>query len=334
MTNRDRLLGILVALLWGLNFLAIRAGLDHFPPFFFVALRFLVIAIPVVLFVPRPNVPLRWLLLYGTGFGVLQFAFLFWAMDSGMPTGLASLVLQASAPMTVLLGALLLRERVGRRQVVGIVVAVGGMVAIGWDRFTHASLLPLLLTLCGAFGWALGNIGSRQAGTADRRAGTDTGSPMRLMLWMTVIPPLPMLALSAVIEGPTAGWSALGSSLTTDGWPALAGLAYVVALGTIVGSGLWTGLMSRYPASTVAPFSLLVPVVGIGAAWLVLDERPTALALVGAVVVVGGCLFGVTRPRTPRPIGTLPAVPAGDPATVSAGEPATVALPTPAPARS
>ncbi|MGW4479087.1 EamA family transporter [Rhodococcus triatomae] len=309
MTNRDRLLGLTVVLLWGLNFLAIRAGLDQFPPFFFVALRFLVIAVPVVLFVPRPNVPLRWLLLYGTGFGVLQFAFLFWAMSSGMPTGLASLVLQASAPMTVVLGALLLGERVNRRQVVGIVVAVGGMVTIGWDRFAHAGLLPLLLTLCGAFGWALGNIGNKQA-RAD--------SPMRLMLWMTVVPPLPMLALSAVIEGPTAGWEALGSAFDADGLPALAGLVYIVLLGTIVGTGLWTRLMSRYPASTVAPLSLLVPVVGIAASWVVLHEQPTVTALCGGVVVVGGCLYGMTRPRASA--GPAPA-------------PATVSPPTPAPAR-
>ncbi|EME17189.1 EamA family transporter [Rhodococcus triatomae] len=309
MTNRDRLLGLTVVLLWGLNFLAIRAGLDQFPPFFFVALRFLVIAVPVVLFVPRPNVPLRWLLLYGTGFGVLQFAFLFWAMSSGMPTGLASLVLQASAPMTVVLGALLLGERVNRRQVVGIVVAVGGMVTIGWDRFAHAGLLPLLLTLCGAFGWALGNIGNKQA-RAD--------SPMRLMLWMTVVPPLPMLALSAVIEGPTAGWEALGSAFDADGLPALAGLVYIVLLGTIVGTGLWTRLMSRYPASTVAPLSLLVPVVGIAASWVALHEQPTVTALCGGVVVVGGCLYGMTRPRASA--GPAPA-------------PATVSPPTPAPAR-
>ena len=95
MSTRDRLLGLTVVVLWGLNFLAIRVGLDHFPPFFFAALRFLVIAVPVVLFVPRPKVPLKWLLLYGFGFGFLQFAFLFAAMAAGMPTGLASLVLRS-----------------------------------------------------------------------------------------------------------------------------------------------------------------------------------------------------------------------------------------------
>ena len=108
MTVRDRLLAALVAALWGANFLAIHIGLEHFPPLLLAGVRFLVIALPTVALVPRPRVPLRWLLLYGLGFGTVQFLFLFVAMDIGMPTGLASLVLQASAPFTVLLGAVFL----------------------------------------------------------------------------------------------------------------------------------------------------------------------------------------------------------------------------------
>ncbi len=204
MTSRDRLLGLTVVVLWGLNFLAIRAGLDHFPPFFFAALRFFVIAIPVILFVPRPQVPLKWLLVYGLGFGVGQFAFLFWAMHVGMPTGLASLVLQSSAPFTVVLGAVLLRERLRPTQVCGLLVAMAGMTVIGWDRAQHAALLPVALTLLAGLSWALGNIGNRKAAS---------DQPMRLMLWMCVIPPLPMLALSFGVEGPSAGWDSLTSSL-------------------------------------------------------------------------------------------------------------------------
>ncbi|MGN7133853.1 EamA family transporter [Rhodococcoides corynebacterioides] len=288
MTTRDRLLGLTVVILWGLNFLAIRAGLDQYPPFFFAALRFAVIAVPVVLFVRPPRVPLRWLLLYGTGFGLLQFAFLFAAMNAGMPTGLASLVLQSSAPFTVVLGALLLREHVGPRQWLGIGVAVGGMVLIGWDRAQTATLIPVLLTLLAGLSWAFGNLGNRLAKSTE---------PMRLMLWMTVVPPLPLFALSAAVEGPTAGWSALAVSVTTGQLWGLVGLAYIVFLGTIVGSGLWTVLIARNPAGVVAPFSLLVPVVGIAASWIVLDETPSVLSLVGAAVVIGGCLWGLGTTR-------------------------------------
>ncbi|MFF2086626.1 EamA family transporter [Nocardia sp. NPDC058176] len=295
MTTRDRLLGLTVVVLWGLNFLAIRIGLDHFPPFFFGALRFAVIAIPVLVFIPRPAVRTRWLLLYGTGFGILQFAFLFTAMRVGMPTGLASLVLQSSAPFTVLLGAVLLRERPRPVQIAGLMVAVLGMVVIGADRMAHATLLPVLLTLAAGLGWAFGNIGARKA-SADS-PGVD---PLHLTLWMSVVPVVPMLALSMLVEGPDTGFRALGASFSTAGLPALGALAYIAILATVCGSGLWTYLMSRYPAGTVAPLTLLVPVVGFAAAWVAFGEQPTVAALLGGVIVIAGA-FAATTTRRARP---------------------------------
>lgn len=312
MTTRDRLLALTVVLLWGLNFLALRAGLDRFPPFFFAGLRFLVIAIPVVLFVPRPKVPLKWLLLYGAGFGIAQFAFLFTAMNTGMPTGLASLVLQSSAPFTVVLGVLLLGEKFNRRQLIGLAVALCGMVAIGWDRAQHATLLPVFLTLLAGLGWAFGNLGSRLA---------KPKHPMRLTLWMAVVPPLPLLAISAAVEGPTTGWRDLANSFDADGSIGLIALTYTVILGTIAGSGLWTYLMTRYPAGIVAPFSLLVPVVGIAVAWFVLGEEPTVLTVIGGVVVITGAM--AATPRMPKP----PVVVLADPVPVRV--PVSVPVPNP-----
>ncbi|MGA6203818.1 EamA family transporter [Nocardia testacea] len=310
MTSRDRLLALTVILLWGLNFLGIRVGLDHLPPFFFAALRFAVIAIPALLFIPRPAVRMRWLLLYGTGFGMLQFAFLFTAMRVGMPTGLASLVLQSSAPFTVVLGALLLRERLRPVQIAGLTVAVAGMAIIGWNQFAHAALLPVLLTLAAGLGWALGNLGARQAGVE----APDT-NPLHLTLWITAVPVLPLFALSILREGPATGIRALAGTFSADGWPALAGLVYIVVLGTIVGSGLWTYLLSRYPAGSVAPLSLLVPVVGFTAAWIFLDETPEPASLIGGVIVIAGAFAATAGARK-----TTPPDPAGDTATVPTAE--------------
>src|SRR4051812_36732850 len=163
MPVRDRLLAVLVAALWGANVLALPVGLAHFPPLFLAALRFAVVALPTVLLVPRPQVRLRWLLGYGLGFGTVQFLFLLVAMDVGMPTGLASLVLQASAPFTVVLGAVLLRERISARQGIGIGLAVLGLAVIAVARAQTAALLPVVLTLLGALGWAFGNLCSRLA---------------------------------------------------------------------------------------------------------------------------------------------------------------------------
>jgi len=292
MPTRDRLLAAVVAALWGANFLAIHVGLQHFPPLFLAALRFAVIALPTVLLVPRPQVRLRWLLGYGLGFGTLQFLFLFVAMDVGMPTGLASLVLQASAPFTVVLGAVLLRERLTPRQGLGIGLAVLGLAAIAVARAQSAALLPVLLTLAGALGWALGNLCSRLAAPPN---------PLHLALWMSVVPPVPLLLASWVVEGPVVGWDALRAAFTPAGVPGLLAVAYIAGLATVLGTGIWTTLMRRHPAGVVAPYSLLVPVVGMGLAALVLGERPSAVELVAAAIIVGGVLLGTPRAVT-KPI--------------------------------
>jgi drug/metabolite transporter (DMT)-like permease len=297
-TARDRLLAAVVAVLWGANFLAIHVGLEHYPPLFLAALRFAVLAIPTVLLVPRPRVPLRWLIGYGLGFGTVQFLFLFVAMDVGMPTGLASLVLQASAPFTVLLGAVLLRERMSARQVVGITFAVVGLLAIAVAQAQAAALIPLVLTLIGALGWAFGNLAARLA---------DPPNPLHLTLWMSVVPPIPLLAASLLTEGPAADWASLRGAVTPEGVPGVLSIAYLAILATVLGSGIWTTLMRRYPAGVVAPYSLLVPVVGIALAAAALGERPSAVELVAGVVIVGGVLLG-----TPRPVSA--------PVTVDVGE--------------
>lgn len=295
MPVRDRLLAAAVAVMWGANFIAIHATLEHFPPLFAAAVRFLLIAVPTVLFVPRPNVAWRWLIGYGLGFGTGQFAFLFVGLHNGMPTGLASLVLQASAPFTVLLGWLVLRERISPRAIAGICLAVAGMTAIAWQRAEHAALLPVVFTLLAALSWAGGNLCSRRGLT-----GRDDVNPLHFTLWMCVVPPIPLYALSAGIEGPRAGWESITTLASPTGWLGLAGMAYIVLIGTIVGSGLWTTLMRRNPAAAVAPFSLLVPVVGITLAFVLLGERPTLIELVAGAVVISGVLLGSTTVRRRR----------------------------------
>lgn len=285
------LLAVTVAALWGVNFIAIDLSLTTYPPLLLAALRFGLVALPTVLFVRRPQVPWRWLIGYGVGFGVLQFGFLYWGMAAGMPAGLASLVLQASAPFTVILGAALLRECLTPVRVIGIVVAIIGLTLVGWQRAEHAAFLPFLLTLAAGFGWAIGNVCNRQAHTTE---------PFRLMLWMTVIPPLPLLALSLLFEGTDRINAALATAFTAVGiWPTL-GLLFTVIVAVIAGSGIWTWLISRHPAGLVAPFSLLVPVFGMTSAWLILGETSRPGELAGAALIVIGVLIGTITIKRPR----------------------------------
>ncbi|GAA1824591.1 EamA family transporter [Nesterenkonia flava] len=280
------LLAVVVAVLWGLNFIAIHFSLEHFPPLFLVALRFVVLAVPALLFVPWPGVKVRYLIGYGLGFGTLQFFGLFLGMAAGFPAGLASLVLQASAPFTVLMGALLLREQLTGRRVAGVALAVVGLGVVGISRGSADGWMPFFLVVLGAFGWALGNLATRQA---------QTDKPVALVMWMTVVPPLPMLALSLMVEGPERIGDALVASLSVEALPGWLGLVYIVVMGTLVGSVIWVWLMRRHPAGAVAPFSMLVPIFGVLAAWAVLNQVPTWLELAGGVLVIAGVLWSNSR---------------------------------------
>ena len=287
---RDQVRALLVAVVWGLNFPATAIALEHFPPFLMVALRFTLVAVPALLLVPRPQVPLRWLLGVGLGIGLLQFAFLYLGMAAGMPSGLASLVLQASAPFTVLLAGFWLGERITRRQAVGIAVAVLGLAVIAVHRAQVAALLPVVLTLRGALGWAFGNVCSRQARAPQ---------PLHLTLWMSVVPPVPMVVLSLLVEGPDRVLTALRTAPTLAALPAVLGLLYIVVVATLLGYGLWNALLSRHPSSVVAPFSMLVPVVGVLSSWLLLGEVVDLTELLAGLVVITGVLFASRPPRKP-----------------------------------
>ena len=288
MQGRDRALALLVPVLWGLNFPATALMLGHYPPLLGVALRFLLLAVPTVLLVPRPAIRLRWLILTGLGLGVLQFGFLYGAIVAGMPAGLASLVLQSSAPFTIILAMLLLGERQSRRQAAGIALSVLGLALIGLVRARSAAWWPVALTLMAGLGWAVGNIGARLARPP---------KPLHLTLWMSVVPLAPMFLLSFLFERDRI-LPALGTALTRAALPADLGLLYIVIFASLIGYGIWTTLMSRYPASQVAPWSMLVPVVGVLSSWLVLGERPHPAELAAGLLVIAGVLMASRPPRS------------------------------------
>jgi O-acetylserine/cysteine efflux transporter len=280
MTPKDLLLALLVIVVWGMNFVVIKVGLYGMPPMLMGALRFMLAAFPAILMVRRPQVPLRWMLAYGMTISLGQFACLFYAMYVGMPAGLASLVLQSQAFFTLFFAALFLGERLRGSNLFGLLVAASGLVLIGLQGGQAMTLAGFALTIAAASMWALGNVVTRKLGKVNL---------VGLVVWGSLIPPLPFLALSLWLEGPEL----IIRSLSTLGLDSLLVLAYLAFGATILGYGLWSRLLSRYPASQVAPFSLLVPVVGISSSALLLGERLGGLQMVGAALVMAGLLINV-----------------------------------------
>ncbi|MFT6430050.1 MAG: O-acetylserine/cysteine efflux transporter [Halopseudomonas sp.] len=280
MSSRDLLLALVVIVVWGLNFVVIMTGLQHMPPLLMGAMRFALVVFPAILFVKRPQVPWRWLLAYGLTISLGQFAFLFSAMAVGMPAGLASLVLQSQAFFTLLFAAMFIGERVRVANLLGLVVAAAGLSMIGMQVDRIMTLAGFLLTICAASMWALGNVITRRIGKVNL---------VGLVVWGNLVPALPFLALSWWLEGPAA----IKGALSGFGLESMLVLVYLAFGATLLGYSIWGRLLSRYPASQVAPFSLLVPVVGLTSASLLLGDRLGQWQMIGAVLVMLGLLINV-----------------------------------------
>ena len=292
MPIRDVLLAAVVAVIWGVNFTVIDEGLQGVPPLLFVAIRFVVVLLPAVFLIPRPRVSWRTLATVGLFLSVGQFGLVYTALAVGMPAGLASLVLQAQVLFTVALAALRLHERPTRRQLTGTLLGVLGLAVVASGRSAATPLLGLLLTLAAALSWATGNIASRRA---------QISSGLALTVWSSLVVPLPLLALSLVLDGPgevghALGHLTLGNVLST---------LYTAYLASLVGYGIWNTLLARHEAAKVVPFTLLVPVSGMLTAWLVQGEVPARLEAAGGVVL----LLGVAVTAVGRPARSAAAVP-------------------------
>jgi len=293
MSPRHLLLALGLAVAWGVNFVVIDVGLGHFPPLLFSALRFLVAAVPAVLILRHPGVPWRWVALVALTLGILKFGLLFTGMAAGMPPGLSSLVLQTQAVFTAVLAVVLLGERLTRRQVAGLAVAIAGVALIAVDLGATSPAGAFVLVIGAAAMWGVTNVAIRRASPPDM---------LRFMVWVSALATLPLFALSAIVEGPQRDWDAL----RTAPWPAIGAVVYVGLVATVAGFGAWGYLIRTYSASTVAPFSLLVPVFGMAASALLLGERISPLKLLAGVLIIAGVLVGVLRRATTAPAPSAP----------------------------
>lgn len=284
MNRRDIGIGLIVVVLWGLNFNAIKLGLGNMPPLLLAAIRFVVLCLPAIFFLPRPPVAWRWLIALGLTLNVGQFAFLFLGIKLGMPAGLSSLIHQSQAFFTLIIAVLFIGERLRWNNVLGLIVAAGGMVIIAFQQGSSMTAAGFGVTLIGAASWGAGNVIMRRA-----TQGVPPFSMLALVVWAGAVAILPLGLLSLFIEG-TAAWKTAWSSVN---WVTVASIVYLAYFASLCGYGLWGKLLSKYSAATVAPFALLVPIVGMSSAALLLGESFSKWQLLGAVFVMAGLVVHV-----------------------------------------
>lgn len=279
---------LLMVTIWGFNFIVIRWGLNDVAPLTLTLLRFVLAAFPALLIVPRPGA--RWSLVfaYGAFAFALQFALLFGGIAAGMPTGLSSLVIQMQAFFTIALAAALTHERPQRAQALGALLAGLGIALVAW-HLPGGTRLGLVLVLAAGLSWAIANLIVKHMGSSNDRG----NHPLAIVIWGSAAACVPLAAAALAIDG----IDSIGSTVQRMGVPQWAGVAFQAWPTTLLAFGIWAWLLRLYPAGLIAPFTLLVPVVGMACAVWLLGEPLSWWKLAGAALVLGGLALNVMAYR-------------------------------------
>jgi O-acetylserine/cysteine efflux transporter len=273
MLIRDMFLAVLTSVIWGVGFVVAKVGLESFSASQMTALRFLMVSVFVVM-VPRPKLPWPSLIMIGATLFTGQFLLLFFAFTHGMPPGLASVSQQTQAFFTVLLSAAFLRDMPGARQLIGMAIAFAGLALIAMTVGSDLNLVGLGLAVAGAFSWAVGNVLVKRAPKV----------PMfPLVIWCSLVPPLPALLLSSVYDQQSVVEAAVNAS-----WLSIGALLYSGFLAIAVAYAAWGHLLQRYPAAVVAPFGLLTPCTGVVASKLIFGEVFSPARYAGMALILCG----------------------------------------------
>lgn len=281
---RDALLAVAVMAVWGTNFSVIRIGLDHLPPLLFAALRFTFALLPALFFIKRPNVPWSKLAAYGFLIGFGQFGIMFIAMNGHITPGLASLVMQLQVFFTIGLVVYLTGERVQPFQILALLLAFAGVGVILAHTDGTTTALGLTLALIAALSWAGGNVVARS---------TPGVNMLAYVCWSSLFAVPPLLLASFVMEG----WPAIRDGLVKANAATWGAVFYQSVANALFGYAVWGWLLGRYPAATVAPMSLLVPVFGMAAAYAWLGEPLQGWKLAAAGLVLSGLAVNLLWPK-------------------------------------
>ena len=289
-TSRDYLSALAVVIIWGLNFIFMKFALHDFTPFQMGAARYVFAVFPLILFIKRPNMDVKWLLYYGLFQGVGQFGFLFVGLRLGMTAALASVLMQTQVFFTAIFGFVLLGERPSRSLRIGLLLAAAGLACFAMNYIAPqatntwpTTLFGLIFCVLGASMWSASNIVVRKA---QQSLTKDTSfDAVAFLVWSSVVPIVPFIALSLIFDAESTRWRWLAAP-----WSSWLSVAFLGWVATIIAYAMWTSLLKRHPANRVAPFSLGVPVVGITAGMVILGEQITTWQWGGIALVVAALL--------------------------------------------
>lgn len=271
--NSELILAASVPLLWGIGYTFAKAGLNEFPPLFLMGMRFSLASLALVWFVPIPRGQLKqifWISFVGS---TLQYGMTFTGL-SMLDASLAIIIIHLEVPFSVLLAAIILKDKPGIQRILGMLISFSGIVLIAGQPSLSGQLYAIFLTAAGAMMWAVGQIMVKRL--------ENPPSGFALTAWIGVFSG-PQMILGSFIFEDSQLESLANASLI--GWGVILYLALIM---TVLGYGIWYHVLSRNPVSKVMPVMFLLPAFTIASSMFFLGEQPSPMIFIGAAVVFGG----------------------------------------------
>ncbi|MGB7402545.1 MAG: EamA family transporter [Arcobacter sp.] len=284
MKVNDLLLAVLVAFIWGVNFSVIKLGLIDLDPFILSGMRFLLCALPLVFFVKKPKVHIKWLISYGLLFGVGLWGMVYVGIYFGISAGMSSLILQMSAFLTVILGAILLDETIDITKKIAFAISLFGLLLIINVTDGSVTVLGLIFVLIAAVSLSFTNIIIKKAGTKNL---------FSFMVWSSMFSPIPLFILAFITHGQIV-FTNFFDNLSNM---AIFSIMFQVYPTTLLGYWIWNTLLHKYPVSSVAPLSLLIPIFGIAGSYFIFDEKIGLIKIVASGLIILALLINTFGKR-------------------------------------
>lgn len=279
MSRKDTLLAVLITFIWGVNFSVIKLGLGTIDPFFLASIRFFLTAFPLIFFLPKPDVKLTIIILYGLLFGVGLWGMVNMGIYLGASAGVASLLLQLSAYFTIIFGYLFFAEKLNKIQLAGILVSLFGLVISIIYKDVSSPVFSLLLVIIAALSMGLCNVIAKKSSPKNM---------LSFLVWSSLFSPIPLLLMTYL----TNDSFSLVIAITKIDMIGMFSILFQVYITTVFGYWVWIRLLKKYPISTVAPVSLMVPVFGFIGSVVLFNESMTIMKLVSSgLILLGLVLF-------------------------------------------
>jgi len=284
MNSKQILLALIVPITWGLGFTLAKIGMEQFPALLIMTIRFGIAGLILVWFTKPPWGHMREIFVVALIGSTIQYGLTYNGLK-GIDASTAAILVQLEGPILAIMGAFLLKEKLGITRALGMGLAFIGVLIIAGEPRLDGHLDSVILLIAGSAVWAVAQIMISRLKDL---------SGITILAWVAIMATPQMFVASLLIED--GQWLAITTASFID-WSIILYLALIM---TVLGYSVWYHLLSSVDVSKISPFLMLLPITSIIAGIVLLDEKLTSSMILGGLLIMSGVASTLISWNWPR----------------------------------